>query len=379
MYHANKIKPLKMIKLVLKYPQTSFNILTDLARSKFLNNKISPFPRQINIFVTNRCNLNCPMCLNSVYRKENLGESDLDISLMAKILPELKKYKPFIYITGGEPLLNRDIFKIISLFSANGIFTSLTTNGFILESFAQKIIDSGLEFISVSLDHFEEGKHDKGRGVKTSYKRLIRGLEKLVALRKNTPSNIKINTVITKDNYKQLSKMYDFIEKLGIDEWSIQHYSFVNPATNKLIRNYVNKNGIGRYFEGVLINNNSYFEKEEVTVLLQQLEDVIKKNRYYKTKISIKPKMDNVFSYYQGKFPSNKSTCALTFDAITIIERSKVTLCLAYEIGSLDKAESLKELWQSKKTLKFQKLISRVKLLPSCFRCGSLDYVFNQV
>lgn len=377
MYYTNSIKPFKLARLILKYPRASFNLLTDLGKNIFLKNNIPPFPREIILFSTNRCNLNCAMCLNAAYRSEHLARSDFNTNTLNKILPELKKYKPFIYITGGEPFLNKDIFKFISILSTNNIFTSLTTNGFYLEEYAQKIINSGLEFISISLDHFEEKKHDNGRGVKKSYQRLIRGLKKLVALRGNSPSNIKINTVIRKDNYSQLSKMYDFIENLRIDEWSLQHYSFTNPTANKSISDYARKKKIGYFFEGVPIKRDSYFEENEVIILQEQLEEVIKKSKIYKTRLSIKPKMDNILSYYQGKFPSKKSHCSFPFDSVNILEESKVTLCLGYEIGNLHQEKSLKEIWQSSKARKFQNLISEEKLLPPCFRCCALGYIFE--
>lgn len=377
MYYANNLKPFKLFRLILKYPQSSFNLLTDLGKRKFLKSNIPSFPRQITLFITNRCNLNCAMCLNAAYRKGHLARSDFNINSINKILPELKRHKPFIYITGGEPFLNRDTFKIISLLSANRIFTSLTTNGFYLEEYAQHVIDSGLEFISVSLDHFEEKKHDKGRGVPKTYQRLIKGVKKLVALKRNSPSNIKINTVIRKDNYNQLSKMYDFIEDLGIDEWSLQHYSFINPIASTLIKDYAGKKDIGYFTEGVPINSNSYFNENEIILLREQLDEVIKKSKSYKTRLSIKPKIENIFSYYQGKFPSKKSTCSFPFDSVNILEESKVTLCLGYEIGNLYQAKSLEEIWQSSRARKFQNLISEEKLLPPCFRCCTLDYFFN--
>lgn len=365
------------MRLITRYPHASFNLLVDLWKKEFLGKRIPPFPRQIVLFITNRCNLNCPMCLNAAYRSKHLARSDVSIEIFQQILPELIQFKPFVYITGGEPLLNQDIYKIISLLSSSNIFTSLTTNGFLLEQNAQKIIDSGLEFISISLDHFEAEKHDRGRGVPTSYRRLIKGLKKLIRLRKQNPSNVKINTVIRKDNYDQLSKMYDFIEHLGADEWSLQHYSFTTPAAIKSIGNYVNKKHIGNFFEGVPIKENSYLSKDEVVILQQQLEEVKNKSKNYKTKLSIKPLMDDIFSYYQGEFPSKKSSCSFPFDSVNILEQSKVALCLGYQIGDLHEIKSLKKIWQSSQVHAFQKLISEKTILPPCFRCCMLNYRFK--
>ena len=106
--------------------------------------------------------------------------------------------------------------------------------------------------------------------------------------------------------------------------------------------------------------------------------DEIVKSKYYKTKLSIKPQVDNLFPYYQGDFPSKKSSCNWPFTGINIMESSKVTLCLGNEIGNLNETDSLKEMWNSKKAKGFHDLNSRERILPLCFRCCELDYVFDQ-
>ena len=380
MINLNNVDSYKKIKLAIKYPTTSLNILSDFCRKIFLNQKITPFPRYIALYVTNRCNLNCPMCVNSSYRAKHLKQSEINLNLIKKILPELKKYKPFVVMSGGEPLINHDIFKIISLLSANKILTSLTTNGFVLEKYVKQIVNSRLEFITISLDHFEEEKHDQGRGVKTTYRRLIKGLNKLVVIRdrEGTPTNIKVNTVIRKDNYRDLSKMYDFIEKLKIDEWALQHYSFINPVARKVINNYVSKNHIGNYIIGAEINSKSFFSKNQIGILQDQLNDIAKKSKYYKTRLSIKPNVDDLFSYYQGDFASKKSYCSWPFDSINIMESSKVTLCLGNEIGNLKSSHSINDMWQSQKANDFRELIIKEKVLPLCFRCCAMNYVFDK-
>ncbi|KKR11064.1 MAG: hypothetical protein A3D24_01905 [Candidatus Blackburnbacteria bacterium RIFCSPHIGHO2_02_FULL_39_13] len=376
MNNFNNVKLLKIAKLALKYQTTSANILTDICRKRWLNQKITPFPRVITLYVTNKCNLNCPMCLNANYRNKSQTKG-ITVNTINKILPELKKYKPLVCITGGEPLLNQELFEIITLLSKNKILTSMTTNGYLLEKHAQRIADSGLEFLSVSLDHYLEEKHDKGRGVKNTYKKLIVGINKLAEIRRNTPSNIKINTVIRKDNFSELSRMYDFIESIGIDEWSLQHFSFTTPNARAGIKKYKGTNFLGDYIVGKNIETDFFLNIDQIKILKGELADVVRKSKYYKTKLSIKPEMNDIFSYYQGKSPSKKSQCNWPFDSINIMESSKVALCLGNEIGNLAKANTIKEIWNSNNARNFQSLILKEKILPMCFRCCGLKYNFQ--
>ena len=372
----NNVKLYKIAKLALKYKATSFNILTDLGKKKFFNQKVPSFPKVITLYVTNRCNLHCPMCLNANYRNNNQVSNEININTIKKILPELIKYKPLVCITGGEPLLNKNLFSIISLLSKNKIITSMTTNGFLLEKYTQQIMNSGLEFLSISLDHYDENKHDQGRGVKTTYSRLIKGLNKLNNIHRETPTNIKINTVIRYDNYMVLSKMYDFIEKLKIDEWSIQHYSFTNPSAQRGINKYLNKNNLGEYIVGNPIYTTSFLNVKQIRVLQKQLTDIKRKKFFHKTKFSIKPEINDIFSYYQGKPPSTKSDCIWPFESVNIMDGSKVTLCLGNEVGNIHDTTSIKKIWNSDRTLNFQKLILKEKILPLCFRCCGLKFNF---
>jgi MoaA/NifB/PqqE/SkfB family radical SAM enzyme len=85
--------------------------------------------------------------------------------------------------------------------------TSLTTNGWLLPHFVQPFFDSGLEFISISIDGPNAEMHDKNRGVSGSFERAIEGIKKLVEIKKQNHSifpNIKINTVITPWNVDEL-------------------------------------------------------------------------------------------------------------------------------------------------------------------------------
>lgn len=372
----NNISLNTKIKLALKYPKTTYDFFED----KFLRRKIPPFPRLVKIYVTNVCNLNCPMCVNAAYRMKNLKGSNLTLKDAKKIIPELSKYKPFIYFSGGEPLVNPDTIPIVKAFSKVGMFTSLTTNGFVLDYFARQVALSGLDAISISLDSDNAKDHDNGRGTKGTFDRLISGLEALKKERKKTgtPVNIKLNTVIRGDNYFKLSEIYDFMESMMVEEWSLQHISYLTPKVNKIIKNYHRRTGIGDDVFGVPIAKDKLFTKKEIEILQEQIIKIKKKSKRYKTRLSIRPEIDDLTAYYSGTFPSKKSWCTIPFDTLAFYDNGKIaTGCLGYVIGNLGEKRSIKEIWQSEKTRKFQKLIIKNKLIPPCFRCCGLNYKFT--
>jgi len=375
----NNIALIKKIRLGFKYPRSGINSITDIISGRFTRHiAYMPFPRLVTLYVTNQCNLNCAMCLNAEFRNTHLKASKMEYETVERMLPELKKHKPFIYITGGEPLLNPDIFRIIRLLSDNGIFTSMTTNGFMLENYAQQLIDSKLEFLSVSLDHYSETVHDEGRGRKKAYERLMKGINAVILKKKHTPSNIKVNTVVQKFNIKDLSKMYDFIEKMNVDEWSLQNYSFMNPEARGSLKKFKDRYKFGDYADGIDIDSKEYLTESESEDLLKEIEKLREKSKKNKTKLSIKPQINDLKAYYQGNIPSYSSYCEAPFNALNIMDNSKVISCMGYELGDLNGShETLGEIWKSEKNRKFQKMVREGKIFPPCFRCCSLNYIFE--
>ena len=114
------------------------------------------FNREINyarISVTDRCNLRCRYCMPECGVKKL---SHADILTLEEILSRLGIKK--IRITGGEPLLRRNLPSLIrDLKKISGIEqVNLTTNGVLLPKLAPELISAGLDGINLSLDTLDE-------------------------------------------------------------------------------------------------------------------------------------------------------------------------------------------------------------------------------
>jgi len=108
-------------------------------------------PLTLAIESTAKCNLFCPMC-----PRENIyfPPRDMELSLFKKIIDEAKDYLEFAVPYGvGEPMLNPDIFEMISYCRTRGVPTGLSTNATILtEAMARKLIEAGLDYIIFAFD-----------------------------------------------------------------------------------------------------------------------------------------------------------------------------------------------------------------------------------
>lgn len=156
--------------------------------------------RDLRISVIDRCNYRCPYCMPA----EIYGESfewlprqhwltPGEIRRVAGLFTQLGVNK--LRITGGEPLLRRDIVEIVRGLSAvSGIDdVALTTNGTLLAERAEQLKDAGLKRITVSLDSMDEAVFSAMSGHRGELAGVLRGIEaaKVAGL---TP--IKLNAVV---------------------------------------------------------------------------------------------------------------------------------------------------------------------------------------
>jgi len=117
--------------------------------------------RNLRISVTDRCNLRCQYCMPEEeyvwLPREDLLHFE-EISTLVDIFAELGVDK--LRITGGEPLIRRDLPTLIRMLAAKPAIRDLaiTTNGILLGECAQSLFDSGLHRVTVSLDTLREDR-----------------------------------------------------------------------------------------------------------------------------------------------------------------------------------------------------------------------------
>ena len=106
-----------------------------------------------NLQVTYRCNLTCKICDFWKTEHDPADEMSLaDIRLIGRKLNRLGTQ--IISLAGGEPLIRKDLFRIIEILNEENHFPNLITNGwYVNEPLARDIMRAGLQEISVSVDY----------------------------------------------------------------------------------------------------------------------------------------------------------------------------------------------------------------------------------
>jgi cyclic pyranopterin phosphate synthase len=154
--------------------------------------------KDLRISVTDRCNFRCTYCMpKEIFGREYqfLERAELltfeEIERVARSFVTLGVNK--IRLTGGEPLLRRDIDLLVSMLSPLGAELALTTNGSLLARLAPRLKAAGLDRVTVSLDSLDDRVFAEMNEVDFPVERVLAGIE---AAASSGLAPIKVNMVV---------------------------------------------------------------------------------------------------------------------------------------------------------------------------------------
>ena len=267
----------------------------------------------IRLSITDVCNFKCDYCLPDGYKIDKSDNRTFitaeEIKRLAKALSQLGVSK--IRLTGGEPTVRKDFFEIVNILKENsGIKkTVITTNGYKLENLAEKLVESKLDGINISIDSLNKDTFKKITG-HDRLEEILRGIKKLQSLGFN---NIKINAVLLK-NINSSEK--DF------EQWA----GFIKE--NDLDFRYIELMQTG--------DNHEYYRKFHISSKVFS-EYLIKNNWIFQTLgKDAGPSKNYINPDYKGKFgliaPYSKDFCK-TCNRLRITSRGDLRLCLFGNTG----------------------------------------------
>lgn len=203
----------------------------ELLRAYYLN--YSPVkPLDILCDITYRCNLKCPTCFRWTSKPD---ENELALKDWENIILTLRKWiGPFnMVFGGGEPFMKNCILDIVRLASMNGIVTSVVSNGSLIDKdLANKIVFSGLDALSISLNSLIPGIHNKTRGTDKSFDSVMSAIENL---REREDLRLTISTTVMRENIGDLVNLVEFVKSKGLDGINFQPLmeTSIYPIFNK--------------------------------------------------------------------------------------------------------------------------------------------------
>ncbi|MEW6618020.1 MAG: SPASM domain-containing protein [bacterium] len=186
-------------------------------------------PRTIWIEPTNYCNLKCIMCPQMINEVGERGFMEFD--LFKKIIDQCSQFQPVIQLfMGGEPLLHKDIVKMIHYIKKNGLKVLLATNATLLnQSLSLNLINSGIDCLVFSFDGYDKTSYEKIR-VGADFDKTLGNIMSFLEMRKKSGKNkpkitlysLCLDTEKTsEEEMAEYKKLHKELEKMHVDRFIV--------------------------------------------------------------------------------------------------------------------------------------------------------------
>ena len=173
--------------------------------------------------MTLRCNARCEHCGSNCGDK--IPKDEITKDEICKVLDDIAFsgiYKPrevMLDITGGEPLVRKDLFEIMAYAHALGYPWGMTTNGMLIdEKVVKKMVETGMGSVSVSIDGLKE-THEKFRKVPNCYEKILKGIR--LMQKEPTIQIVQVTTCVNKKNIDELEDLYKLLLDNDVKYWRI--------------------------------------------------------------------------------------------------------------------------------------------------------------
>jgi len=288
------------------------------------------------------------------------GHADFTTDEAYRIIDDIAGYaKPVIVLSGGEPLLRKDVFDIAKYGTDKELRMCIATNGtLVTEEICIKMNESGIKMVSLSLDGSTDKVHDDFRSQKGAFAGTINAAN----LFNKHKIPFLINSSFTKRNQEEIPKIYRLAKEIGATAW----YMFMIVPT-----------GRGEDIMNELISKEDY---EEILDWHYQMEkdehDLLVRPtcapHYYRVVLQKQKEEGEKFERRSLKFSTGGSKGCIAGQVICLIDVDENVLPCSYfpkSAGNLKK-QSFKDIWENSELFHEMRDFKKYK-----GRCGSCEYV----
>jgi len=309
-------------------------------------------PTSIHLSITNKCSLKCKQC--DIWKNQHNNEMSTDE--IKQVISDLKRWLGSftLNLAGGEPFTRRDIFDIIDYSTKNQVEVSITSNGYLInKNIAERILESGLKSLNISLDGINPKTHDYIRNKTGCFKRVMKSIGYL-----NQPDRkvcLVIATLLMGYNMEEIIPLVNWVESKNLNGIIFQ------PLYNNF----------GRKYDAYWYKENEFWPND--TNKMNRVIDSLIERRKKKSKI-INPVKQLVLlkEYFKDPNIDTSLKCSVGIKNYAINERGEALLCFwLTPIGNALKQKP-QELWLSKESE------TRRQQIKSCKRnCKLLNCHFD--
>lgn len=205
-------------------PKRFFNVIKSVgsfATSMLLKKPIVwGIPPVITVEPTNRCNLDCPLCVTGSGNMTRVA-GRMELQTFQKLIDGIADTVWYvIFYHQGEPYLNNAFLSAVRYAKDRGLYTETSTNAHYLDEHnAIRTIGAGLDAMIVSVDGITQATYEKYR-VKGDLQRVLNGIRTLVAAKKRLRSKtpyILLQFLVMRHNEHEIPEIQALAKELGVD------------------------------------------------------------------------------------------------------------------------------------------------------------------
>ena len=168
----------------------------------------------IAINLTRRCNLACAHCYMDAETRDSGGDGELTTEEVKGLLDEIasRSNESMVVLTGGEPLLRRDLEELVAHGYSLGFSMVVGSNGVLLnEQRVKSLKQAGAMGVGISLDSLDPHSHDNFRGCPGSWEKTLSGMDHC----KKNDLPFQLHFSVTENNAHEVQSMIDFASASG--------------------------------------------------------------------------------------------------------------------------------------------------------------------
>lgn len=329
-------------------PKKILNAISVAFNYVFIKPATVKHPVRLVFDPTNHCNLHCPLCPTGQGRMER-KRGFMDVDKFKSIIDENYKYLFEIDLYNwGEPLLHKDIFRMISYAEQKNIRVNLTSTLIdVTDIMAEEMVNSGLERLFVSLDGADQETYSAYR-IGGNFDHVIENVKKIIDVKRKKKSKYPLiiwKYLIFRHNENRISSAKKKAKEIGFNQFIIK-----------------------------------YIRSDMGTELYQSDKDkIMGSNKWLPTDDSM-----SRFDYRKGKKKFRPRNCIFLWTQGTINWNGSVSPCCAVydescDFGNAFEANSFLKIWNNDKFKDARKIIKNKKyynhcICSNCLKNGFIEY-----
>jgi Fe-coproporphyrin III synthase len=309
---------------------------------------------------TRRCNLNCKHCYSKSENK--LYPNELTTIEAKAFIEDLAAFKvPVLLFSGGEPIIRSDLFEVANFASAKGIRVVLSTNGtLITENTAKQLKTAGFSYVGVSLDGIGE-INNKFRGKENAFDLAVEGIRN--CLKAGVKPGLRFT--VTKHNFEDVPKIFDFIEAEKIPRACFYHLAYVGRGTT-MINDDLTHEQTRKLLDYILTKTEELHRKQVKTEILTVDNHADAAYLYLKLKEKDSKKAEDVLQLLKLNKGNSSGKGIACVDSTGYVHPDQ--FWQHYSLGNI-RERRFSEIWSDNSEPLLQALKNRKEHLGKCSQC----------